>query len=146
LAFLRIPAVLSLVKEFLNELASQLGLPEEQVAKASGTVFAFLEKQLSPEQFREVVSAIPGAAAFLANQPPMGASGNGVLGGLGSLFGGSNAALFKLAEELQAAGIDPAKLPFFAKTFLTELRRFAGDESVDKLLAKLPDSVRSLFQ
>ena len=77
----------------VSRLTSSLGVTESQATGGAGAIFKYAKTRLSPDDFGQVASAVPGIDSLMKAAPSTesAGSGGGVTGVVGSMLGGSGA-------------------------------------------------------
>jgi Protein of unknown function VcgC/VcgE (DUF2780) len=117
--------------ELVTALSKEIGASPEQAAGAAGALFGVAKSKLSPAEFSQVSSAVPGMDLLLKAAPTGG--GTGATGGLGQL-GGAAAALPGAASAFTKLGLSP-ELAAKAIPVITDFVTKSGGANVGKLLA-----------
>jgi len=125
--------------ELINQLTTQLGIDPAAANQAVGMVLALLKTEGGNDLFEKLSASIPGAQASANAAPtPNEISEGGLLGSVMGMLGGSAGKGLSLVAALKALGIDQQQLAPFANIVLDFIKRKAGSDVVDQLLAKLP--------
>jgi hypothetical protein len=78
----------------VSRLTDSLGVTESQAAGGAGAIFNYAKGRLSPDDFGQVASAVPGIDSLMEAAPSTEPSDSGdVTGSVGSMLGGSGGAL-----------------------------------------------------
>jgi hypothetical protein len=89
----------------VSRLTSSLGVTESQAAGGAGAIFKYAKSRLSPDDFGQVASAVPGIDSLMKAAPSAESSGSGgVTGAVGSMLGGSDGALGGITGALGGSG------------------------------------------
>lgn len=134
--------------DMIDSLQSETGLESGQVEGGLGAIFEFLKKQLPPELFSALESALPQASGLINtnNLRPSGEPGaeadSGLLGSLVGLatkaLGGKAADLGGLLEMLGKAGFSMEQAMAFVPKAIAMLQNLIPPELFQKILASLP--------
>jgi uncharacterized protein VcgC/VcgE DUF2780 len=116
--------------ELVSALSKEIGASPEQAAGAAGALFGVAKSKLSPAEFSQVSSAVPGMDLLLKAAPTGGGTG---AGGLGQL-GGAAAAIPGAASAFTKLGLSP-ELAAKAIPVITDFVTKSGGANVGKLLA-----------
>jgi hypothetical protein len=120
------------MQEFIQSVASKLGINEDQARSATSGVLNMIKDQGNGQDADTLISKIPGADDVMQSSAPSGGAG-GMLGGLGSKLAGAGGAL----AALQGSGLDGDKAKQFV-VMLDYAKQKAGPEQVDQVLDKAP--------
>jgi hypothetical protein len=115
----------------IGELTSELGATPEQAAGAAGTLFGIAKTNLSPEDFSQVSSAVPGMDLLLKAAPP---SSLGPVGITGPPPVGATSGLASAAAAFTKLGLKPDMVSK-AVPILTSYVSKTGGANVGSLLA-----------
>lgn len=147
------------MEELIGRITDAVGIDEQTAQTAIGVILGFLNKEGPDDAMSQLVDAIPGADAFIANLTEGGddaggglagalgglmggSSGGGGLGGLagavGGLMGGQTGGLMSAASELMSAGLDMGQIQGVTQEVVGFAREKAGDEVVGQIIAQIP--------
>lgn len=129
--------------DIVAALASQTGLDGETVKKGLGALLTFLQKNLPPDLFGKLQSALPGASAMLSDYEPCqeGADSGlmGMVSGLaGKLFGGQAENGAHLLTDLSRLGLSAEQIESFLPRAYEALKAYLPPELLEKIKATLP--------
>jgi hypothetical protein len=145
------------MEELIGRITDAVGIDEQTAQTAIGVILGFLNKEGPDDAMSQLVEAIPGADALIANLGEsggetggglagalgglMGGSGGG-LGGLagavGGLVGGQSGGLMSAASELMSTGLDMGQIQGVTQEVVGFAREKAGDEVVGQIIAQIP--------
>lgn len=114
----------------VTSLAKEIDATPEQAAGAAGALFAVAKTKLSPQEFSQVSSAVPGMASLLKAAPSTG----GALPASLSQVGGSASGMASAASAFSTLGLSPDKVGK-AVPVLTSFVSKSGGANVGNLLA-----------
>jgi Protein of unknown function VcgC/VcgE (DUF2780) len=114
----------------ISALSKELGSSPDQAAGAAGSLFGLAKSKLSPADFSQVSSAVPGMDLLLKAAPT---AGGGATAGLAQL-GGVGASLSGAASAFTKLGLSP-DLVAKAIPVLTQFVTKSGGANVGSLLA-----------
>ena len=118
--------------ELIGALSKEMGATPEQAAGAAGALFGMAKSRLSPEQFSQVATAVPGMDSLLKAAPAMDAA-VGTAGALSQITG-SASGLATAASAFSKLGLKP-EMVSKAVPILTSFVTKSGGASVGNLLA-----------
>lgn len=135
------------MSDLIQSLKAQTNLDADQVSGGLGALFDFLKKQLPPDLFSSLESALPQAAQLIQShglrstgEEPAG--GGGLLGSLagmaGKIFGGKMGELSELTEGMGKAGFSIEQVTEFLPKALAMLKQVLPDDLIQKILAAIP--------
>lgn len=122
-----------MIEEFLNRVAAAAGIDQAQASTAVGHILAFLKNE-GPPQVAQLLSAMPGADALVA-QSEAGGGGGGLMGMMGGLMGGG---IMGLGAKLMGAGLDMGQIQSVASELLSIGREQVGDDTMGQIVAGTP--------
>lgn len=123
------------MNELVTRIAANVGLEPDVAEKSLGMMLGFLQREADDGPVARMIEAIPGAASLVANHNGEGA-GSGLLGGLMSAIGGGG--IMGLGQQLMAQGLGMGEISALAKETIAAAREYAGDETVDQVVASVP--------
>lgn len=147
------------MEELIGRITDAVGIDEQTAQTAIGVILGFLNKEGPDDAMSQLVEAIPGADAFIANLAEggddaggglagalgglMGGSGGGgglggLAGAVGGLMGGQTGGLMSAANELMSAGLDMGQIQGVTQEVVGFAREKAGDEVVGQIIAQIP--------
>lgn len=134
------------MQNLVTQLAQQFGLKSEQVQVAAGAILQLLQAKAGDKDFQELISAVPGAQAWIqqAKALPQQAAqvGGGLLGQasnlLGAVTGQGQSGLAGVLGKLEAAGFKTDTAAQFVPALLEQLRAAAGPDKLNKLVEQVP--------
>ncbi len=127
------------MEQIIKFISEKIGVSESVVREAVKVLLQFAQKQAAGTQFEKFMAQIPGASALAAEAPVAGGEpAGGLLGSVGSLFGGKMGDAAKAFAGLQAAGLETSQIGPFVQAFVEKAREVAGPETVDAILKKVP--------
>ncbi|QDG78641.1 DUF2780 domain-containing protein [Labrenzia sp. PHM005] len=124
------------MEELISRIVARAGVDETVAKDGLGIILGFLNKEAPAEKMQLVLDALPGAGDLLAARAGA-ASGGGLLGGLGSMMGGTMGAMAAL-NELNKAGLGMGEIQGLVKELVSYAKEKAGDDVVDEVIAKIP--------
>ncbi len=120
----------------VNVLTNNLGVTEEQATGGSGAIFDYAKQQMSPADFSQLSSAIPGLDGLLAAAPavePQGGATGSMLDKAGSVLGSSAGGLGQLGGSFAKLGMSPDMVSKFAPVILEYVNSAGGSELMGSL-------------
>ncbi|WP_306145245.1 DUF2780 domain-containing protein [Roseibium sp. MMSF_3412] len=124
------------MEELINRIMAAAGIDQELATNAVGIILSFLNKEGPEDKMQLIFDALPGAADLVSARESAG-SGGGLLGGLGSMMGGSMGAMGALSE-LNSAGLDMGGVQSVVKELVSYAKEKAGDDVVDEVISQIP--------
>jgi hypothetical protein len=126
-------AAASASPELIGALSKELGSTPEQAAGAAGALFGVAKSKLSPAEFSQVASAVPGIDSLLSAAPGGAAVGTTGAGGLSQVAGAAGG-LASAATAFTKLGLKPDMVAK-AIPVLTSFVSKSGGANVANLLA-----------
>lgn len=117
------------MNELIAQLVQQLGVNEEQASGGAGAIFKLVKDQLGAGDFSKITSAVGGIDDLIGQAPAAGGASK-LLGGLGSMFGGSIGSATTLATAASAfksLGLNADMVAKFAPIILSFVQNKGGD-------------------
>ena len=119
------------MEELVKRIAAATGLDEGTARQAVGIILGFLKSNAPAGPVGDLIRAIPGADAAVAEH---GSESGG--GGLMAGFGGG---LMALAGKLSGAGLDMSQMQGAGKEFFQYAKDKVGEERLGEIAAGVPD-------
>lgn len=119
--------------ELVARIAEKVGLDAETARKAIAIVLNFLLKEGPETEVRQLIAALPGAEAAMAEA---GADGKGGLGGMvGGLMGGG---IMALGGQLTSAGLSMGQMQTLGRELFAYGREKAGEDVMGPIVGAVP--------
>lgn len=122
----------------MEELAARImtaaGLNEETARTAIGIILRFLAKDGPQDLVPQIIAALPGAEAIMAEGQQQA---GGLFGSIAGMMGGTMGAMATL-NELSNAGLDLDQVKTVAREIVGFAREQAGEEVVNAAIARIP--------
>ena len=122
----------------MEELAARImtaaGLNEETARTAIGIILRFLAKDGPQDLVPQIIAALPGAEAIMAEGQQQA---GGLFGSIAGMMGGTMGAMATL-NELSNAGLDLDQVKTVAREIVGFARERAGEEVVNAAIARIP--------
>ena len=115
--------------ELVQRIAAATGLDEATARQAVGIILGFLKSHAPAGPVGDLIRAIPGADAAVAEH------GSGGGGGLMAGFGGG---LMALAGQLSGAGLDMSQMQGVGKEIFQYAKDKVGEERLGEIAAGVP--------
>lgn len=124
------------MEELIARLTQSVGIDAEVARKSVGLVLAFLQKEGPAAEVGQLVAALPGADAAIAEAQASG-GGGGLAGMLGGLMGGTGGVM-ALAGQLNSAGLSMGQMQPFGKALFAYAREKAGEDVIGPIVGAVP--------
>ncbi|MDJ1159417.1 DUF2267 domain-containing protein [Chelatococcus sp. SYSU_G07232] len=122
--------------ELIARITESAGLDAAVARKAVGIVLAFLQKEGPAAEVGQLVAALPGAEATIA-EAQGGSGGNGLAGMIGGLMGNAGG-IMGLAGQLTSAGVSMGQMQPLGKALFAYAREKAGEDVVGPIVGAVP--------
>ena len=120
--------------ELVSRVAVAAGIDEATARSAVGIILGFLRKESDAPEVEQLIGALPGAEAVIAEQT--GARSGGLLGGLAGMMGGGG--IMGLAGQLSSAGLGMTEMQSVGHELFAFAREKAGEDVVGQIAASVP--------
>ncbi len=124
--------------DIVGEIASKLGVPEEQARGIAGTVLGAVRKEAPADVAQEIDAKVPEAREW---EPAAQEGGGGGLGGLGGMLGGlagGGGGAAGLLGQLSRFGVDAGSIGKIVPSIVQFLQSRIGADKVEKLMSHVP--------
>ncbi|NBN62967.1 DUF2780 domain-containing protein [Pannonibacter tanglangensis] len=122
------------MEELVARIMTAAGLGEETARTAIGIILRFLAKDGPQDLVPQIMAALPGAEAIMAEGQQQA---GGLFGSIAGMMGGSIGAMATL-NELSNAGLDLEQVKTVAREIVGFAREQAGEEVVNAAIARIP--------
>ncbi|NBN78538.1 DUF2267 domain-containing protein [Microvirga tunisiensis] len=122
------------MEELVARIMTAAGLGEETARTAIGIILRFLAKDGPQDLVPQIMAALPGAEAIMAEGQQQA---GGLFGSIAGMMGGSMGAMATL-NELSNAGLDLEQVKTVAREIVGFAREQAGEEVVNAAIARIP--------
>lgn len=112
--------------ELIGRITANVGIDADKALSAVGAILGFLQKEGPSDQVTQMMAAIPGAEAAMAN-----ADGGGMLSGM-------MPGVMGLGSQLMGMGLGMGEISGVAKETIAFSKEKAGDGPVDEVIASIP--------
>lgn len=121
------------MEEIIAAIAAKAGIEAPQARGALSVVLNFLHKEGPTETVAALADKL-GLNTLLGDAP----NGNGLMGAMGGLLGGSTGGALAAYSALQGLGLDLDQMKSVVKVIRSVARRELGDEKTAALIAAIP--------
>ena len=115
--------------KLIGSLVDTLGVSEEQATGGSGAVFKEAKNNMSPVDYSQLLSAVPGIDSLISAAPQTG----GLAGKASSLLGGSGGSMAGLADSFSKLGLSPDMVNQFVPVILDFVQSEGGQQAMTLL-------------
>ncbi|WP_446808092.1 DUF2780 domain-containing protein [Methylomonas sp. 2BW1-5-20] len=125
----------SVEQGLINILVGQLGISPQQALGGVGSIFSVAQQRMSPGDFSQLSTSVPGMDQYLSSVPQqIAASGSSsLLGAAGNMMGGQYGSLAALAGSFQTLGMNPSMVSQFVPVVLQYVQNQSGASAMNLL-------------
>lgn len=131
------------MQDFIESLAAKLGVDKSIAEQATGVVMGFLKDKLDDSVFGQLLEKLPGASNLIGKSAEGSSGGGGMMGSLlgaaSSVIGGGAGDALELTGKLKDTGLDISKFGDFGATLTDYIKDKAGSDTLEKVLASVPE-------
>jgi hypothetical protein len=120
------------MQELIERIVQNVGVDAGLAQKAVGMILGFLQKEGPAEEVGQMMAAVPGAEALVAQS----AAGGGMLGGLAGMMGGGG--VMGLGAQLMGAGLSMDQMSGIGKELFAYGRETAGEDTMGAIVGAIP--------
>ncbi len=121
------------MEELVARVTQATGLDATTAQTAIGHILAFLQKEGPAEEVSQLIAAMPGSEAALA-QAGAG-EGGGLMGMLGGMMGGG---VMALGQKLMSAGVPMGQMQPLGRELFAYGREKAGEDVMGPIVGSIP--------
>jgi hypothetical protein len=121
------------MEELIGRIVSNVGIDAGLAQKAVGMILGFLQKEGPAAEVSQMMAALPGAEALVAEHA---GGGGGVIGGLMSMVGGGG--IMGLGQQLMGAGLSMGQIGDVGKELFAFGREKAGEDAMGAIVGAIP--------
>jgi hypothetical protein len=119
------------MEELIARITQATGLEASTATKATGIILAFLKKEGPATEVNQLLAAIPGSEAVVAES---GSGGGGLMGMIGGMGGG----VMALGGQLMAAGVSMGQMQPLGRELFAYGREKAGEDVMGAIVGAVP--------
>lgn len=112
------------MEELIKRIAANAGIDSDTAEKAVGAILAFLQSEGPADKVKEMLAAVPGADALIAQAPADGMLSMGGVMGLG--------------QKLMGMGLGMGEISGVAKETMGFARENGAGDAIDEIVASIP--------
>lgn len=120
------------MEELLARVTKVTGLDPDVATTAIGLILAFLQKEGPPQEVGQLLAAIPGSEAVVAQ------SGDGGPGGLVGSLMGMGGGVMALGSQLMSAGVSMGEMQPLGRELFAYGREKAGEDIMGAIVGSVP--------
>ena len=122
------------MQELVDRVAAAASIDSSLAEKSIGIILGFLKKEAPAAEMGQLMAAIPGAEAMVADGA--GAGKGSLIGGAMSMMGGGG--IMGLAGKLTDAGLGMGEMQSVGKELFSYAREKAGEDVVGAIAGSVP--------
>ena len=119
--------------ELITRVTSVTGLDAATAQTAVGHILAFLQKEGPATEVAQLLAAMPGSEALVADSNA--AEGGGLMGMLGGMMGGG---VMALGQKLMSAGVPMGQMQPLGRELFSYGREKAGEDVMGPIVGSIP--------
>ena len=123
------------MEELIARVTTRTGLDAATAQTAIGHILAFLQKEGPATEVSQLLSALPGSEAAIAETNAGEAGGGGLMGMLGGIMGGG---VMALGQKLMAAGVPMGQMQPLGQELFAYGREKAGEDVMGPIVGSVP--------
>ncbi|KQP94971.1 hypothetical protein ASF60_01960 [Methylobacterium sp. Leaf113] len=123
------------MEELIARVTTRTGLDAATAQTAIGHILAFLQKEGPATEVSQLLSALPGSEAAIAETNAGEAGGGGLMGMLGGMMGGG---VMALGQKLMAAGVPMGQMQPLGQELFAYGREKAGEDVMGPIVGSVP--------
>lgn len=123
------------MEELLARVTTRTGLDAATAQTAIGHILAFLQKEGPAAEVGQLLAALPGSEALIA-ESNAGESGGGLMGILGGMMGGGG--VMALGQKLMAAGVPMGQMQPLGQELFAFGREKVGEDAMGPIIGSIP--------
>jgi hypothetical protein len=121
------------MEELIARVTQKTGLEAATAEKAIALILGFLQKEGPATEVGQLIAALPGAEAAIA-QANSGGGGGGIMGMVGSMGGG----VMALGGQLMSAGVSMGQMQPLGRELFAYGREKAGEDVMGPMVGWIP--------
>ena len=122
------------MEELIARVTNRTGLDAATAKTAIGHILAFLQKEGPATEVSQMMAALPGSEAAVA-EANAGEGGGGLMGMLGGMMGGGVVAL---GQKLISAGVPMTQMQPLGQELFAYGRETAGEDVMGPIVGSIP--------
>ena len=123
------------MEELIARVTNRTGLDAATAQTAIGHILAFLQKEGPATEVSQLLSALPGSEATIA-EANAGEGGGGLMGMLGGMMGGGG--VMALGQKLMSAGVPMGQMQPLGQELFAYGRETAGEDVMGPIVGSIP--------
>lgn len=122
------------MEELIARVTSRTGLDAATAQTAIGHILAFLQKEGPATEVSQLMAALPGSEALVA-ESNAAEGGGGLMGMLGGMMGGG---VMALGQKLMSAGVPMGQMQPLGQELFAFGRERAGEDVMGPIVGSIP--------
>ena len=122
------------MEELIARVTNRTGLDAATAKTAIGHILAFLQKEGPATEVSQMMAALPGSEAAVA-EANAGEGGGGLMGMLGGMMGGG---VMALGQKLISAGVPMNQMQPLGQELFAYGRETVGEDTMGPIVASIP--------
>jgi hypothetical protein len=122
--------------ELLARVTARTGLDAATAQTAIGHILAFLQKEGPEAEVGQLMAALPGSEALVAESNAGEGGGGGLMGMLGGMMGGGG--VMALGQKLMAAGVPMGQMQPLGQELFAFGREKVGEDAMGPIIGSIP--------
>ena len=122
------------MEELIARVTNRTGLDAATAKTAIGHILAFLQKEGPATEVSQMMAALPGSEAAVA-EANAGEGGGGLMGMLGGMMGGG---VMALGQKLISAGVPMTQMQPLGQELFAYGRETAGEDVMGPIVGSIP--------
>lgn len=122
------------MEELIARVTSRTGLDAATAQTAIGHILAFLQKEGPATEVSQLMAALPGSEALVA-ESNAAEGGGGLMGMLGGMMGGG---VMALGQKLMSAGVPMGQMQPLGQELFAVGREKAGEDVMGPIVGSIP--------
>lgn len=122
------------MEELIARVTNRTGLDPATAQTAVGHILAFLQKEGPATEVSQLLAALPGAEALVA-ESNAAEGGGGLMGMLGGMMGGG---VMALGQKLMSAGVPMGQMQALGRELFAVGREKAGEDVMGPIIGAVP--------
>lgn len=123
------------MEELIARVTTRTGLDAATAQTAIGHILAFLQKEGPATEVSQLLAALPGSEAAIA-ESNAGEGGGGLMGMLGGMMGGGG--VMALGQKLMGAGVPMGQMQPLGQELFAYGREKAGEDVMGPIVGSIP--------
>ena len=122
------------MEELIARVTARTGLDAATAQTAIGHILAFLQKEGPAAEVGQLLAALPGSEALIA-EANAGENGGGLMGMLGGMMGGG---VMGLGQKLMSAGVPMGQMQPLGQELFAFGREKVGEDAMGPIIGSIP--------